>query len=63
MQIVTDVVHMINDFAVWPVGVTNATSSRSVFLVGVSVQAHTITTVNMHIQPSVLWSQYASLCI
>ena len=30
MQIVTDV-HMINDFAVWPVSVTNATSSRSVF--------------------------------
>lgn len=29
MQIVTDVVHMINDFAVWPVSVTNATSSRS----------------------------------
>lgn len=29
MQIVTYVVHMINDFAVWPVNVTNATSSRS----------------------------------
>ena len=58
MQIVTDVVHMINDFAVWPVSVKNATSSRSIFwLESMYKFTQLPLSVCIIIQPSVLWSQ------